>query len=139
MIIISVYIEDMGDYSRTAQEKLNLQVPIPPRYLSIYRAYEIFDIACNVLIPKSYLFMGLHNPYRTWKAQGLGKPNWNRRAYLKGPLSSYLNKEVEKKKNPSSRKFHKFFPFETLTTSYRRKSFCCVSCTLLSFVTKQIL
>ena len=42
--------------------------------------------------------MGLHNPYRTWKAQGLGKPNWNRRAYLKGPLSSYLNKEVEKKK-----------------------------------------
>ena len=109
MIIISVYIEDMGDYSRTAQEKLNLQVPIPPRYLSIYRAYEIFDIACNVLIPKSYLFMGLQNPYRTWKAQGLGKPNWNRRAYLKGPLSSYLNKEVEKKKTLALESFISFF------------------------------
>ena len=42
--------------------------------------------------------MDLHNPYRTRNAQDLCKPNWNGRAYLKGPLSSYLNKEVEKKK-----------------------------------------
>ena len=30
----------------------------------------------------------------------------------------------------------KGFPFETLTSSYRRKSSCCVSCTPLGFVTK---
>ena len=68
--------------------------------------------------------MGLHNPYRTRKVHGLCKPNWNRRAYLKGPLSSYLNKEVEKE-NPKPRKHH--------------KSSCFVSCTLLGSVTKQIL
>ena len=52
--------------------------------------------------------MGLYNPYRTRKAQGLCKPNWNWRAYLKGLLSSYLNKEVEKE-NPNPRKLHKVF------------------------------
>ena len=49
-------------------------------YLSIYRAYRISDIAYNILIPKNYLFMGLHNPYRTRKARvcvnliGIGDP-----------------------------------------------------------------
>ena len=52
--------------------------------------------------------MGLHNPNRIRKAQDLCKSNLNRRAYLKDPLSSYLNKEVEKK-NPNLRKFHKVF------------------------------
>ena len=52
--------------------------------------------------------MGLHNPNRIRKAQDLCKSNWNRRAYLKNPLSSYLNKEVEKE-NPNLRKFHKVF------------------------------
>ena len=52
--------------------------------------------------------MSLYNPYRTRKVQGLCKSNWNRRAYLKGPLSSYLNKEVEKE-NPNPRKLHKIF------------------------------
>ena len=52
--------------------------------------------------------MGLYNPYRTRKAQGLCKPNWNWRAYLKGLLSSYLNKEVEKE-NSEPRKLHKVF------------------------------
>ena len=52
--------------------------------------------------------MGLYNPYRTWKDQGLCKPNWNRRAYLKDPLSSDLNKVVEKE-NSNPRKLHKFF------------------------------
>ena len=42
------------------------------------------------------------------KAQGLCKPNWNKRPCLKGPLSSYLNKEVEKE-NPSPGKLHKIF------------------------------
>ena len=78
------------------------------RYLLIYWVYKISDIACNVLIPKGYLFVGLHNPYRTRKAQGLCKPNWNKRPCLKGPLSSYLNKEVEKE-NPSPGKLHKIF------------------------------
>ena len=68
----------------------------------------ISNIAYNVLIPKGYLFMGLHDPYRTRKAQGLCKPNWNRRACLKGPLSYYLNKEVNKE-NPNPRKLHKVF------------------------------
>ena len=52
--------------------------------------------------------MSLNNPYRTRKAQGLCKPNWKRRTYLKGPLSSYLNKEVEKE-NPNPRKLYKVF------------------------------
>ena len=52
--------------------------------------------------------MGLHNPYRTRKAQGLCKPNWNRKAYLKGPLNSYLNNEVEKE-NFNPRKLLKVF------------------------------
>ena len=52
--------------------------------------------------------MGLHDPYRTRKAQGLYKPNWNRRACLKGPLSYYLNKEVNKE-NPNPRKLYKVF------------------------------
>ena len=55
--------------------------------------------------------MGLYNPNSIRKGQGLYKPNWNRRAYLNGPLSSYfsyLNKEVEKE-NPNPRKFHKVF------------------------------
>ena len=52
--------------------------------------------------------MGLYNPNRIRKAQGLCKPNWNRRAHLKGSLNSYLNKEV-KKENPNPRKLHKIF------------------------------
>ena len=52
--------------------------------------------------------MGLHNPNRIRKAQDLCKSNLNRRAYLKDPLSSYLNKEVEKE-NPNLRKLHKVF------------------------------
>ena len=52
--------------------------------------------------------MGMYNPYRTRQAQGLCKPNWNRRAYLKDPLSSYLNKVAEKE-NPNPRKLHKVF------------------------------
>ena len=39
---------------------------------------------------------------------GSCKPNRNKRAHLKGPLSSYLNKGVEKE-NPNPRKFHKVF------------------------------
>ena len=50
--------------------------------------------------------MSLHNPYRTRKAQGLCTLNWNRRAYSKGPLNSYLNKDIEKE-NLNPRKFHK--------------------------------
>ena len=52
--------------------------------------------------------MSLYNPYWIRKAQGLCKPNWNRRAHLKGPLNSYLNKEVEKE-NSNPRKLHKVF------------------------------
>ena len=52
--------------------------------------------------------MGLYNPYRTRKVQGLCKPNWNKRAYLKGSLTSYLNKKVEKE-NLIPRKLHKVF------------------------------
>ena len=52
--------------------------------------------------------MGLHNPYRTRKVHGLCKPNWNKRTYLKGQLSSYLNKEVEKE-NRNPKKLHKVF------------------------------
>ena len=52
--------------------------------------------------------MGLYNPNSIRKRQGLCKPNWNRRAYLNGPLSSYLNKEVEKE-NSNPRKLRKVF------------------------------
>ena len=52
--------------------------------------------------------MSLYNPYRTRKVQGLCKSNWNRRAYLKGTLSSYLNKEMEKE-NSNLRKFYNVF------------------------------
>ena len=120
MIITSGYIEDM----KITQELLKKSWICRSWYLldtcrsievywswipiSIYRAYEIPDVACNVFIPKGYLFMGLHNPYRTRKVHGLCKLNWNRSAYSKGSLSSYLNKEV-KKENPNPRKFHKIF------------------------------
>ena len=52
--------------------------------------------------------MGFYNPNSIRKGQGLYKPNWNRRAYLNGPLSSYLNKEVEKE-NSNPRKLRKVF------------------------------
>ena len=52
--------------------------------------------------------MGLHNPNRIRKAQDLCKSNWNRRAHLKDPLSSYLNREVEKE-NSNLRKLRKVF------------------------------
>ena len=52
--------------------------------------------------------MGLHNPNRIRKAQDLCKSNWNRRAYLKDPLSSYLNKEVGKKKTLTLESFIRF-------------------------------
>ena len=80
--------------------------------------------------------MGLYNSNKIRKAQGLCKPNWNRRAHLKCTLSFYLNKEVEKE-NPNPRKLHKVFLYETLASSYIRKRFCYVSCTSLGFVTKQ--
>ena len=83
MIIISGYIEDMN----IIQELLKKSWICRFRYLlntcqsievywssvsvSIYQDYEIFDIACNVLILEGYLFMSLHNPYRTRKTQGL--------------------------------------------------------------------
>ena len=38
------------------------------------------------------------------------KPIKNRKALLKGPLNSYLNKEMEKE-NPNPRKLHKVFFF----------------------------
>ena len=40
---------------------------------------------------------------------GLCKPNKNKRAHLKGPLSFYSNKEMKKKKNLNPKKFHKVF------------------------------
>ena len=52
--------------------------------------------------------MGLYNPNRIRRAQGLCKPSENRRALLKGPLSSYLNKEMEKE-NSNPRKLYKVF------------------------------
>ena len=120
MIIISGYIEDMN----IIQELLKKSWICRFRYLlntcqsievywssvsvSIYQDYEIFDIACNVLILEGYLFISLHNPYKNRKAQSLCKPNWNRKAYSKGPLNSYLNKEVEKE-NPNPKMLHKVF------------------------------
>ena len=52
--------------------------------------------------------MGLYNPNKIRRAQGLCKPNRNKRAHLKNPLSSYINKVVEKE-NPNSKKFYKVF------------------------------
>ena len=51
MIITSDYIENM----KITQELLK------KRWICRSR-YGISDTACNVLIPKGYLFMGLHNP-----------------------------------------------------------------------------
>ena len=76
-------------------------------------------IASNVFILKGYLFMGLYNPYWTRKTQGLCKPIRNRRAL------KLLFKGGGKKN------------FETLASSYRRKSSCCVSSMPLGSVTKQ--
>ena len=105
----SIKVESAG--LDTSLIPANLSRFIKIWYLSIYWVYEISDIACNILIPKGYLVMGLHNPHRTRKVQSLCKSNWNRRAYLKGSLSSYLNKEVEKE-NPNLRKLHKVFFFK---------------------------
>ena len=116
MIITNGYIEDMKNTQEIAQEKLNLQVSIHisilinllkfnetrylSQYLSIYRATRFQNIAFNVN-SIGYLFMGLC------------KSNRNRRAQLKGPLSSYLNKEVEKKKKKKKKtnpkKLHMIF------------------------------
>ena len=119
------------------QQKLDLLRFIKDRQMS--RSIELTGfqiIASNVFILRCYFFMGLYNPYWTRKTQGLCKPNWNRRAHLKCTLSFYLNKEVEKE-NLNLRKLHKVFLYETLASSYGRKSYCCVSCTSLGFVTKQ--
>ena len=74
---------------------------------------------------------------------GLCKLNRNRIAHLKGPLNSYLNKEVDKE-NPNSkranpRKLHKVFLLKPLAPFYRRKRSCYVSCAFLSFLIKQSL
>ena len=84
MIILSGYIEDM----KITQELLKkiwiyksrylsrfIKARNLSQYLSIYQAYRIFDIACNVLVLKGSLFMDLYNSYKTRKAQGLCKPN----------------------------------------------------------------
>ena len=69
-------------------------------YLDNSQSIELRDSKYSIqrFNPIGYLF------------QGLCKPNKNRRAYLKGPLSSYLNKEVEKEKS-NSRELHKVFFF----------------------------
>ena len=83
----------MKNTHEIAQEKLNLQVPMPSPIPSIYRdltstpvsiyqANEISKYSLEHFILRGYLFMGLC------------KPNRNRRAHLNGPLSSYLNKVV---------------------------------------------
>ena len=82
------------NYSRTAQEKCNLQVSIPPqqkldllRFIKaqhMSRSIELTGfqiIASNVFILKGYLLMGLYNPYWIRKTQGLCKLIWNRRAH----------------------------------------------------------
>ena len=48
--------------------------------------------------------MGLYNPYWTKKAQGTVYTYFEQES----PLSSYLNKEMEKEK-PNPRKLHKVF------------------------------
>ena len=63
------------------------------------------------MIPKSYLFMCLHDSCRIGKVQDLCKPNWNRSVYLKCLLSFNLNKEVEKEKL-DPRKLPKIFSLE---------------------------
>ena len=124
MIITSGYIEDM----MITQELLKKSWIYKSLYLiDTCRSIKIYWSSILVSIPldlsslwdfwyslqrfnskRLFFFMSLYNPYRTRKAQGLCKPNWNRRAYLKGPLSSYLNKEMEKG-NPNSKKLHKVF------------------------------
>jgi len=58
--------------------------------LNTSRSIELTDFKFSLqrFILIRYLFMGLC------------KPNRNKRAHLKGPLNSYLNKEVEKE-NPN--------------------------------------
>ena len=64
---------------------------------------------------------------------GLCKPNRNRRAHLKGPLNSYLNKVVEKENlNPNaSQSFHietLASTFEPVSSENRKKRSCCDTC-----------
>ena len=92
----------MKNTHEIAQEKLNLQVPMPSSIPSIYRdltstlvliyqANEISEYSLDHFILRGYLFMGLC------------KPNRNMRAHLKDPLSSYFNKVVEKEnQNPNA-------------------------------------
>ena len=80
--------------------------------------------------------MGLYNPNSIRKGQGLCKPNWNKRAYLNGPLSSYFNKKVEKE-NPNPRKFHKVF-FLKPCLLLQRKRYCCISYTPLGSITNKV-
>ena len=47
MIITSGFIGDMKITQESAREKLNLQVPIPPQYMSIYRDLMKLDICLN--------------------------------------------------------------------------------------------
>ena len=83
--------------------------------------------------------MGLYNPYRTRKTQGLWvciiliglrKPKVCVTQFGIGEPIKLLFKGALTPKS-----FIRF-SFETLASSYRRKSFCYVSCTLLGFVTK---
>ena len=91
--------------------------------------------------------MGLYNPYRTRKIQGLwvciiliglGKPKVCVNLFGIGEPIKLLFKGGGKKKNLTQERFIRFF-FETLASSYRRKSSCYVSCTPLVPITKQSL
>ena len=92
----------MKNTHEIAQEKLNMQVPMPSSipsiyqdltltFVLIYQANEISEYSLEHVILRGCLFMGLC------------KPNGNMRAHLKDPLSSYFNKVVEKEnQNPNA-------------------------------------
>ena len=70
---------------------------------------------------------------------GLCKPNRNRRAHLKGPLNSYLNKVVEKE-NPNPNASQSFLietlpsTFKLVSSKNRRERSCCNTCLPLGSV-----
>ena len=100
--IASGIAENIKNTHEIAQEKLNLQVPMPSSIpsiyrdlnstpISIYQSNEISEYSLEHFILGGYLFMGLC------------KPNRNMRTQLKDPLSSYFNKVVEKgNQNPNA-------------------------------------
>ena len=79
------------------------------------RSIEL-TIVNNVFILKTYLFLGLYNPYRTRKTQdlwvciiliGLGKPKICVNLFGIGePIKLLFKKKVEKEK-PNPRELHK--------------------------------